>query len=124
MMVKGFFNSEAERCGVKEGKIRENIRIMRSKFTFCLAKLPNPASLRLCVSILLLTIGILGQNDGSQQNKTGRAGTFAIVNARIVPVSGPVIENGTVVIQNGKIAAVGAGAAIPAGAERIDGKGL
>ncbi|MFT3745816.1 MAG: amidohydrolase family protein [Pyrinomonadaceae bacterium] len=66
----------------------------------------------------------LAQNDGSQQNQTGKAGTFAIVGAKIVPVSGPTIESGTVVIQNGKIAAVGAGASVPAGAERIDGKGL
>ena len=44
--------------------------------------------------------------------------------ARIVPVSGPAIENGTVVIQNGKIAAVGANVSVPSGAERIDGKGL
>ena len=67
---------------------------------------------------------LFAQNDGSQQNQTGRAGTFAIVNARIVTVSGATIENGTVVIQNGKIAAVGANVAVPAGAERIDGKGL
>src|SRR5688500_9278861 len=63
------------------------------------------------------------QSDGSQQNKTGRAGTFAIVNARVVTVSGAVIENGTVVIQDGKIAAVGAGASVPGGAEQIDGSG-
>lgn len=67
---------------------------------------------------------VSAQSDGSQQNKTGRAGTFAIVGAKIVTVSGAVIENGTVVIQNGKITAVGAGATVPAGAERIDGKGL
>jgi hypothetical protein len=66
----------------------------------------------------------MAQSDGSQQNKTGRAGTFAITNARIVTVSGGVIENGTLVIQDGKITAVGAGANIPGGAERIDGKGL
>jgi imidazolonepropionase-like amidohydrolase len=64
------------------------------------------------------------QSDGSQQNKTGRAGTFAITNARIVTVSGGVIENGTVVIRDGKIAAVGASVTIPAGAETIDAKGL
>lgn len=64
------------------------------------------------------------QSDGSQQNRTGKAGTFAIVGAKIVTVSGAVIENGTVVIQNGKITAVGAGASVPSGAERIDGKGL
>lgn len=65
-----------------------------------------------------------GQNDGSQQNQTGKAGTFAIVGARIVTVSGAAIENGTIVIQNGKIAALGTAVSIPSGAERIDGKGL
>ena len=67
---------------------------------------------------------VSAQSDGSQQNKTGRAGTFAITNARIVTVSGGVIENGTVVIQDGKISAVGASVNVPAGAEQIDGKGL
>lgn len=76
-------------------------------------------------SMLLLAVSfVAAQNDGSQQNTTGRAGTFAIVNARIVTVTGAVIENGTVVIQNGKITAVGAGASVPSGAERIDGRGL
>jgi len=67
---------------------------------------------------------MFAQSDGSQQNKTGRAGTFAVVGARIVTVSGGVIENGTIVIQNGKITAVGAGAQVPSGAERIEGRGL
>lgn len=80
------------------------------------------AFLLLAAHGLLLTAS--AQNDGTEQNATGRAGTFAIVGARIIPVSGPVIENGTVVIQNGKIAAVGANVSIPGGAERIDGKGL
>ncbi|MGE3467575.1 MAG: amidohydrolase family protein [Pyrinomonadaceae bacterium] len=85
------------------------------------------AAMGLKILIAALTVGVssvFAQSDGSQQNKTGRAGTFAIVGARIVTVSGAVIENGTVVIQNGKITAVGAGAAVPSGAERIDGKGL
>jgi hypothetical protein len=82
------------------------------------------ASVRLCGLIVLSAFAAFAQNDGSEQNQTGRAGTFAIVGARIVPVSGAVIENGTVVIQNGKIAAVGAGVSVPSGAERIDGKGL
>ena len=64
------------------------------------------------------------QSDGSQQNKTGRAGTFAITNARIVTVSGAVIENGTVVISDGRITAVGANVTVPANAEKIDGQGL
>ncbi len=81
------------------------------------------------IAILSVIIGgqfslVSAQNDGSQQNQTGRAGTFAIVGARIVTVSGATIENGTIVIQNGKIAAVGASVQIPSGAERIDGKGM
>ena len=39
--------------------------------------------------------------------------TYAIRNARIVTVTGPPIESGTVVIANGKIAAVGANASVP-----------
>lgn len=75
-------------------------------------------------AVVSLSAAAIAQSDGSQQNKTGRPGTFAIVNARIVPVSGPAIESGTIVIRDGKIAAVGAGVSVPSGAERIDGKGL
>src|ERR1700730_14464295 len=49
---------------------------------------------------------------------------FAVKNARIVPVSGPLIENGTVVIAKGLIQAVGTNVAIPPEAWVIDGKGL
>jgi imidazolonepropionase-like amidohydrolase len=76
------------------------------------------------VSVLLLGLTVIAQSDGSQQNKTGRAGTFAIVGAKIFTVSGAVIENGTVVVQNGKITAVGSGVSVPSGAERIEGRGL
>lgn len=76
-------------------------------------------------AIAALVMPISAQiNSGAQQNVQGKAGTFAIRGARIVPVSGPVIENGTVVIRDGKIAAVGATASVPSGAEIIDGKGL
>ena len=74
------------------------------------------AVLRLSGLISLFALGLFAQSDGSQQNLTGKAGTFAITNARIVTVSGAVIENGTVIIQNGKITAVGASATIPSGA--------
>lgn len=50
--------------------------------------------------------------------------TYAITNARIVPVSGATIERGTVVIRNGLIAAVGANVAAPPDARIIDGAGL
>jgi imidazolonepropionase-like amidohydrolase len=50
--------------------------------------------------------------------------TYAITNARIFTVSGPVIERGTVVIRNGLIASVGAQVTAPADARVIDGTGL
>jgi imidazolonepropionase-like amidohydrolase len=49
---------------------------------------------------------------------------FAITNARIVPVSGPVLESGTVVVRDGVIRAVGARVAVPGGAAVVDGTGL
>src|SRR5665213_2398403 len=51
------------------------------------------------------------------------AQTIAITGGTVYPVSGPKIEHGTVVIANGKVVAVGASVAIPAGATRIDATG-
>jgi imidazolonepropionase-like amidohydrolase len=51
------------------------------------------------------------------------AQTIAITNAKIHTVSGPIIERGTVVVQNGRIAAVGANVTVPAGAQTIDASG-
>ena len=47
----------------------------------------------------------------------------AITNATILTASHGTIENGTILIRNGKIAAVGKDLAVPAGAQVIDGKG-
>ena len=49
---------------------------------------------------------------------------YAITGATVVPVTGPTIPNGTVLVSGGKITAVGANVAVPAGATVIDGKGL
>ncbi|MBI3350206.1 MAG: amidohydrolase family protein [Burkholderiales bacterium] len=51
------------------------------------------------------------------------AQTVAITGGTVYPVKGPKIENGTVVIVDGKITAVGAGVAVPAGATVIDARG-
>ena len=51
------------------------------------------------------------------------AQTIAITGGKVYPVSGPPIENGTVIITNGRIVAVGANVAVPAGAQRIDATG-
>src|SRR5437868_6498584 len=52
----------------------------------------------------------------------GQEKSQAFVGARVLPISGAEIEHGIVVVQNGKILAVGAegSTAIPAGAERHD----
>jgi imidazolonepropionase-like amidohydrolase len=50
-------------------------------------------------------------------------GVLAITNARIVPVSSPVIERGTIVMRDGLIADIGANVAVPAGAQVIDAAG-
>jgi len=49
--------------------------------------------------------------------------TIAITGGKVYPVSGPPIANGTVLIRDGVIVAVGASVNIPAGAQRIDATG-
>src|ERR671923_666698 len=73
---------------------------------------------RLIVALALL---LLVSNVDAQRSAID---TYAITNARIVTVSGPVIERGTVVIRNGLIAAAGANVTAPPDARVIDGTGL
>lgn len=82
------------------------------------------AATLLAAAPLALTPARAGAQLGSNNPGPGAPGTYAIRNARIVPVSGPEIASGTLVISNGRIAAVGASAAVPAGATVIDGTGL
>lgn len=51
-------------------------------------------------------------------------GTYLIRNATVVPIVGPTLTNASVVIQNGRIAAVGAEVTAPAGATVIDATGM
>ncbi len=48
--------------------------------------------------------------------------TVAFVNAKIIPIAGPEIERGVLVVRNGKIVSVGPadGAQVPAGAKQVD----
>jgi imidazolonepropionase-like amidohydrolase len=49
---------------------------------------------------------------------------YAITHAKIFTVNGAPIDDGTIVIRDGKISAVGVNVEIPAGSQTIDGKGL
>lgn len=50
--------------------------------------------------------------------------SYAITHAKIFTLTGAPLEDGTVVMQNGKITAVGGAVEIPSGAQMIDGHGL
>jgi len=54
---------------------------------------------------------------------TNDAPAIAITNARIVPVTSPVIEKGTILIKGGRIVALGRDVAVPQGADVIDATG-
>ena len=63
-------------------------------------------------------------NPTTQEGVVPPRGTYAIRNARIITVSGPEVESGTIVIRDGKIEAVGASVDVPSGALPIDASGL
>jgi imidazolonepropionase-like amidohydrolase len=82
---------------------------------------------KILLTICLICVPAFAQQIGNpttQQGVIPARGVFAIRNARIVTVSGADIENGTVVIRDGKIEAVGTSVNVPAGAQSIDGRGL
>jgi len=83
-----------------------------------------PARASRPILALILTLLLIGPAPISPAERPNAPPYFAIRNARIVPVSGPVIENGTIVLANGLITAVGTNVTIPPEAWVIDGKGL
>src|SRR6478752_7656079 len=72
----------------------------------------------------LIFLVLISGKDLIAQSPKGKNGTFALTNATIETVTKGVIQNGTVVISDGKIVAVGTNVTIPAGAEVKDCKGL
>lgn len=79
----------------------------------------------LALSLLIaLIVHSTGPVARAQLKAMNTVDVYAITNARIVPVSGPVIERGTVVIRDGLLTAVGASVVAPIDARIIDGTGL
>lgn len=74
--------------------------------------------------VALCTLSLIGLCVLRVNAQRSAIDTYAITNARIVTVSGPVVERGTVVIRNGLIAAAGANVNVPSDARVIDGAGL
>jgi imidazolonepropionase-like amidohydrolase len=73
------------------------------------------AALAACLVVSPAVIHAHPQVPGGPQQKP-----VALTNATIHPVSGPVIEKGTLVFDGGKIKALGADVAVPADADKID----
>jgi imidazolonepropionase-like amidohydrolase len=80
---------------------------------------------------LAVTASLAGQTPRRPPRPTPRAAAaptavgeaIAITNGRVLTVSGPAIERGTVVIGSGKITAVGANVPVPPGARVVDAGG-
>ena len=72
-------------------------------------------------ALTLASVGILAHLACAQSQPST---TYAITHAKLFTLAGSTIEDGTLIIRDGKIAAVGAGMDIPAGAQVIDAKGL
>jgi imidazolonepropionase-like amidohydrolase len=79
--------------------------------------------LRLLIALIALSFPLVFSGHFADAQRS-TVDTYAITNARIVPVSGPAIDRGTVVVRNGLIAAVGADVTPPSDARIIDGTGL
>lgn len=73
--------------------------------------------------IIYLILFVCAGVAAKAQSPKGKYGTFALTNATIETVTKGTINNGTVIISNGKITYVGAATTAPAGAEVIDCKG-
>ncbi len=77
---------------------------------------------RVCASACASALALVGVSHS--RALAGAPDVWAITGARIVPVSGPPIDNGTVVLRRGIIESVGATVTIPPDARVLDGHGM
>ena len=79
---------------------------------------------KLTAAIAALALG-LGSFEIDARSVSGRApALYAIRGARVIPVGGPAIDKGTVVMRDGVIVDVGANVTVPTDAVVVDGTGL
>ena len=76
-------------------------------------------TLRFASIVAAVCFSCLGTSAQSQPSSA-----YALTHAKIFTLAGVPIEDGTLVIRDGKIAAVGANVEVPTGAQVIDAKGL
>src|ERR1051325_11690497 len=74
--------------------------------------------------VFLISIILFGALTSKAQVQKAKTGVFALTNASIQTVTNGVINNGTVILSNGKILDIGTNVTIPQGAITIDCKGL
>ncbi|HUE43033.1 MAG TPA: amidohydrolase family protein [Candidatus Sulfotelmatobacter sp.] len=75
---------------------------------------------RVAMTTAVATLAFSGAAFAQQEAPT----TFAITHAKIFTLAGAPVDDGVLVIKDGKISAVGTNVDVPAGAQVIDGKGL
>jgi imidazolonepropionase-like amidohydrolase len=71
---------------------------------------------RTLTCLLVLTMAGIGLGTRARAQST----TLVFTNARIIPIEGSLIENGSLVVRDGTIVAVGADVSVPSGAETHD----
>jgi imidazolonepropionase-like amidohydrolase len=86
--------------------------------------MPDKILRRIATLVFVIVLACTALQAVRGQGIPGSVDVFAITNARIVTVSGQVIERGTIVIRNGVFVAVGPTVVAPADARVIDGTGL
>ncbi len=76
----------------------------------------------LCVLYFINFVYLLSPSNAAAQSQPSV--TYAITHAKIFTLAGSTVDDGTLIIRDGKIATIGAGLDVPAGAQVIDAKGL
>jgi imidazolonepropionase-like amidohydrolase len=82
------------------------------------------APIRARLPYLLYFINFLCLLSPANASAQSQPTAYAITHAKIFTLAGSTIDDGTLIIRDGKIAALGVGLDIPAGAQVIDAKGL